>query len=160
MRKIAWVCTLVTVLLMTSSCGLLNGLFHKTSYLEVVEERLGLSLDEAKVLEEWDTHGGFHGDGEAFVKVSVSDGFEGDLGLVEIAEGKFDDGWYALPLMGTAYEYFYEWGGLFEHPETGERVIPEVENGYWKMTGSAPQNWEIVILDTDADTLYYYEYDS
>ena len=22
------------------------------------------------------------------------------------------------------------------------------------------QNWEIVILDTDADTLYYYEYDS
>ena len=75
-------------------------------------------------------------------------------------DGKVGDGWYVLPLTGTAYEYFYEWGGLFEHPETGERVIPEIENGYWKMTGSAPQNWEIVILDTDADILYYYESDS
>ena len=125
---------------------------------ERVEEYLGLALPYAEVVEDRE-YRGFFNDGEAFVKMSVPDGFETDLGLVEIADGKFGDGWYALPLTGTAYEYFYEWGGLFEHPETGERVIPEIENGYWKMAGDA-HNWEMLILDTDANILYYYEYDS
>ena len=160
MRKIAWVCTLVTVLLMTSSCGLLNRLFHKTSYLEVVEERLGISLDEAKVLEEWDTHGGFHGDGELFVKMSVPDGFEQELGICETIDGKAGNGWYALPLTGTAYEYFYEWGGVFEHPETGGRVIPEISNGYWYYTATGAMNWDFAILDIDENILYFYEWDA
>ena len=125
---------------------------------ERVEEHLGVELPSAEVVEDWE-YRVFFNDGEAFVKMSVPDGFERDLGIVEVADGKFKDGWQALPLTGTAYEYFYEWDGFFEHPKTGERVIPEIENGYWKLTGSA-QNWELVILDTDADILYYYESDS
>jgi hypothetical protein len=143
-----------------SGCDLLKGLFCKTSYLEVVEERLGLSLDEAQVLEEWDTHGGFHGDGETFVKMSVPDGFEQTLGIGETVDGKAGDGWYALPLTGTAYDYFYEWGGLFEHPETGERVIPEVSNGYWYYTATGAMNWDFSILDIDENVLYFYEWDA
>lgn len=150
MRKIAWACTLVTVLLMTSGCGGLNRLFHKTSYLEVVEERLGLSLDEAKVLEEWNTHGGFHGDGEAFLKLAVADGFEANLGT----------DWKTLPLKDAAYQYFYEWGGVFEHPETGERVIPEISNGYWYYTATGAMNWDFAILDIDENILYFYEWDA
>ena len=152
---VAWILTVICLFL--GGCANLD-IFPVGSGKKTVEEYLNADLSAGQVLDEWENHGWF-GDGEAFVKMSVPDGFETDLGIVEKSEGKFADGWYALPLTGMAYEYFYEWGGLFEHPETGERVIPEVENGYWKMTGTA-QNWEIVILDTDADILYYYEYDS
>lgn len=157
MRKIFFALNLSLVCSLFTVFGGCN-LFPEKSYKKTVEEYLGADLSTVQVLDEWE-HRGFFNDGEAFVKMSVPDGFERNLGLVEVADGKFKDGWYALPLTGTAYEYFYEWGGLFEHPETGERVIPEVKIGYWKLTGSA-QNWELVILDTDADILYYYEYDS
>ena len=158
MKRIMQILWMVVCLVMLSACGEWS-VFPEKSDKKTVEEYLGIDLAMAQVLDEWENHGWF-GDGETFVKLSVPDGFERDLGLVEVSDGKYKDGWYALPLMGTAYEYFYEWGGLFEHPETGERVIPEIANGYWKLTVTGAQNWELVILDTDADILYYYEYDS
>ena len=163
MKKLAILLLSAICLTAMSGCGYVTKLIWGSNELthpgkEVVEKYLGVDLSTGQVLDDWEERG-FFNDGTAFVKMSVPDGFETDLGLVEVAEGKFGDGWYALPLTGTAYEYFYEWGGLFEHPETKERVIPEIENGYWKMLGSE-QNWEMVILDTDADVLYYYEYDS
>ncbi|MBO5736507.1 MAG: hypothetical protein J6S04_01740 [Clostridia bacterium] len=157
MKKAINVLILGCVCLFLGGCANL-GIFPEESNKKTVEGYLKADLSAGQVLDEWENRGWFN-DGEAFVKMSVPDGFETDLGIVEIADGKFDDGWCAMPLTGTAYAYFYEWGGLFEHPETGERVIPEIEKGYWKMTGTA-QNWEMVILDTDADILYYYEYDS
>ena len=157
MKRIMQILWMVVCLVMLSACGEWS-VFSEKSNKKTVEEYLGMDLAMAQVLDEWENHGWF-GDGETFVKMSVPDGFEANLGLVEASDGKYKDGWYALPLTGTAYEYFYEWGGLFEHPETGARVIPEIENGYWILTGSG-QNWELVILDTDADILYYYEYDS
>ena len=157
MRKTFFALILSLSCLFFTACGQYN-LFATKTYKKTVEEYLGVDLSAAQVLEEWDNHGWF-GDGETFVKLSVPDGFERDLGLVEVSDGKYQDGWRALPLTDTAYQYYYEWGGLFEHPETGERVIPEVENGYWIFTGGG-QNWELVILDTDADILYYYESDS
>ena len=160
MKKLVGILTAAICLMAMSGCDIISGLIgSEKAFKDVVEERLSLDLSAAEVLEEWDTFGWF-GDGEAFLKLSVPDGFERELDVVETVDGKVGDGWRALPLTGTAYEYYYEWGGLFEHPETGEKVIPEIENGYWKMAGSAPQNWEIAILDTDADILYYYEYDS
>ena len=157
MRKMFFALILSLNCLFFTACGEWN-FFPKKSNKKTVEEYLGVDLSTAQVLEEWDNHGWF-GDGETFVKLSVPDGFERDLGLVEVSDGKYQDGWRALPLTDTAYQYYYEWGGLFEHPETGARVIPEIENGYWILTGGG-QNWELVILDTDADILYYYEYDS
>ena len=171
MKKLAVFLLSVICLTSMSSCGYVwelvygkiygedDGIYLTHPGKELVEAHLGVDLSSAVLLEDWE-YRGFFNDGAAFVKMSVPDGFERDLGLVEIAEGKFGDGWYVLPLTGTAYKYFYEWGGLFEHPKTGERVIPDIENGYWKMTGDEQYNWEIVILDTDADILYYYEYDS
>lgn len=157
MKRIIQILWMVVCLVMLSACGEWS-VFSEKSNKKTVEEYLGMDLAMAQVLDEWENHGWF-GDGETFVKMSVLDGFEANLGLVEASDGKYKDGWYALPLTGTAYEYFYEWGGLFEHPETGARVIPEIANGYWILTGGG-QNWELVILDTDADILYYYEYDS
>ena len=97
-----------------------------------------------------DRCGGFHGDGETFVKLSCADGFEENLG----------SDWQALPLEGAAYEYFYNWGGILEDPETEEDLIPEIENGYWYYRDTGPMNWELAIYDCDENILYYYEFDA
>ena len=68
--------------------------------------------------------------------------------------------WKTLPLKDAAYHYFYEWGGVFEHPETGERVIPEISNGYWYYTATGAMNWDFAILDIDENILYFYEWDA
>ena len=137
----------VVVCLCLCSCGM----FGETKTLtEKAEERLRVSLAETTVLEEWDTHGGFHGDGESFLKVSCVDGFEKNLGA----------GWQALPLQGDAYRYFYEWGGVFEHPETGEKVIPEITNGFWYFQDTGAMNWEFAVFDCEENILYFYVWDA
>ncbi len=123
---------------------------EEKSLKDTVAEHLQLDLNNTTVLEEWDTHGGFHGDGETFVKLSCADGFEETLGSE----------WKPLPLEGEAYRYFYEWGGVFEHPETGEKVIPEVENGYWYFKNTGPMNWEFALLDCEENILYFYVFDA
>ena len=165
MRKLAVVVLSVTCAITMSSCGVvssvISGLLEpKKTFKEIVGERLSLDLSSAEVLEEWDTHGGFHGDGEAFLKLAVPDGFETKLSIEETVEGKVEEGWRALPLTGIAYAYYYEWGGLFEHPETGERVIPEIVNGYWYYTETGAMNWDLVILDVDENIFYFYEWDA
>ncbi len=148
MKKIVSILMIAGCLFLMCSCEWIG--FSSESLKEVASEHLNMSLDEATVLEEWDTHGGFHGDGDTFVKLSCSDGFEQQLGSE----------WKALPLQGEAYEYFYEWGGFFEHPETGERVIPEVENGYWYFKNTGAMNWDFALYDCDENLLYFYEFDA
>ena len=68
--------------------------------------------------------------------------------------------WQALPLEGSAYQYFYEWGGVLEDPETGADLIPEIENGYWFYRDTGPMNWDLAIYDCNENILYYYEFDA
>ncbi len=148
MKKIISIVMVIGCLsLLLCSCDWFGG---EKSLKEVAAEHLNLSLDDATVLEEWDNHGGFHGDGETFVKLSCADGFEENFGSE----------WKALPLEGEAYQYFYEWGGVFEHPETGERVIPEVEIGYWYFKNTGAMNWDFALYDCDENILYFYEFDA
>ena len=141
--------------ILAAVCSLLCGCTFfgsNKSLKETAEERLQLSLEETTVLEEWDTHGA-RGDGDSFLKLSCVDGFEENLGT-----GRKD--WKALPLEGEAYQYFYEWGGVFEHPETGERVIPEIQNGYWYFKGTGAMNWEFALFDCEENILYFYVFDA
>ena len=119
---------------------------------ERAEERLRLDLSATVTLDEWDNHGGFHGDGEAFVKLSTSEGFETQL------EGK--EGWNEFPLTGEAYEYYYEWSGTFGSVQKGEKVIPEIQNGYWYFENTGPMNWDFAAFDKDMGIFYYYEWDA
>ena len=146
MRKI-FISLMIAVALFLSGCVM----FGKTKSLtEKAEESLQLSLEETTVLEEWDTHGGFHGDGESFLKLSCPDGFEEKLGAC----------WQAFPLEGAAYQYFYEWGGVLEHPETGEKVIPEIVNGFWYFQDTGAMNWEFAVFDCEENILYFYVWDA
>lgn len=146
MRKIISVFLLTVCIFSLCNCGLTP----KNTLKNSAEKHLSISLDEATVIEEWDNHGGPHGDGETFVKLSCPDGFEKNL----------TKDWKPLPLEGQAYTYFYEWGGIFEHPETEERLIPEVKNGYWFFKSTGPMNWDFALLDCNENILYYYEFDA
>ena len=104
MRKLVVLLLSAICLMSMGSCAYVWELIYGEDYgihltypgKELVEEHLGVDLSSAVLLEDWE-YRGFFNDGAAFVKMSVPDGFERDLGLVEIAEGKFGDGWYALP---------------------------------------------------------------
>ena len=150
MKKIVSIVMIIAFLLLFSGCGCLGAFDEEAKMKNKVENNLGVSVEGAAVVEYWDNHGGFHGDGEAFVKLSCEEDFEKGLDLK----------WRSLPLEGEAYRYFYEWGGLFEHPETGERVIPEIENGYWYFESTGAMNWIFALYDCDENILYFYEYDS
>ena len=148
MKRITIVILIVSCLsVLLCSCGVFG---NKKGLKEVAEEHLNLSLNDTIILEEWDNHGGFHGDGETFLKLSCADGFENN----------FSSEWKLLPLEGEAYRYFYEWGGVFEHPETGEKVIPEVENGYWYFKSTGAMNWEFALFDFEENILYFYIFDA
>ena len=79
MKKLASVVLLSVCLFSLCSCAFLGLTPSKKSLKERASKHLGLSLENTTVLEEWDTHGGFHGDGETFVKLSCADGFEENL---------------------------------------------------------------------------------
>ena len=150
MKKIIGVIILLTYLFSLCGCELFDLTETKKTLKDTTAEHLNLSLENATVLDEWDTHGGFHGDGMTFVKLKCDDGFEEEL----ISD------WKSLPMDGEAYEYFYEWDGVFEHPETGERVIPETDNAYWYFKNTGPMNWEFALYDLDEDILYFYILDA
>ena len=137
---------MATACLSLCGCGLFSS---KQTLAEKAEEALSVSLDKGTVIEEWDKHGA-RGDGESFLKVACPDGFEENLGGT----------WKILPLQGDAYRYFYEWGGVFEHPDSGEKIIPEVESGYWYFKSTGAMNWEFALFDCGENILYFYVFDA
>ncbi len=148
MRKQILSIAYMVVVFCFSACA-----FSPTAKLvKKAEERLNLSLSKLSLEEGWSTHGGFHGDGEMFLKFSIPDGFEENIYV--------KSGWQSMPLTGEVYTYYYEWGGAFEHPETNEKVIPEIQNGYWWYAVDGPQNWTFAAIDVDNNVFYYYEYDA
>ena len=146
-RFIGLIALIVCISSLLCGCNLFA---NEKSLKDTAAEHLQLDLNDTAVLEEWDTHGGFHGDGEAFVKLSCPDGFESSLGSE----------WKPLPLEGEVYQYFYEWGGVFESPETNEKVIPEVKNGYWYFKNTGAMNWDFALYDCEENILYFYEFDA
>lgn len=117
-------------------------------------------------MEEKDTHGGFHGDGEAFVKVYFSNGQVNGF-VNKINKNKH---WNELPMPER----------LQERVLNADEVegIPNVENGYWffedrhskakdkynysEMFDSkrASSNFSVAVFNTDTNILYFYALDT
>lgn len=153
------VCLLLEMLI--PGCAIVQMLKPEPTTQEKLEVHLGVSFEGTQVLQEWDTHGGFLGDGDWFVKLSCPDGFEDRLPTAVAADSEDKSTlWCELPLEGEAYTYFYEWGGVFEHPETGERAIPEVASGLWFYRVTGPMNWELAIFDRAEGVFYFYQFDA
>ena len=116
-------------------------------------------------MEEKDTHGGFHGDGEALVKVYFSDK------QAEKFIRKIDKNihWDKLPMKDILQT-------CINNNITDEISVPIIENGYWffldrhskatdkynynDMFDRASSNYSIAIFDIDSNVLYIYSLDT
>lgn len=116
-------------------------------------------------IEEKDTHGGFHGDGEALIKVYFS------YKQAEKFIRKIDKNihWNKLPMKDILQT-------CINNNTKDEISVPIIENGYWffldrhskatnkynyyDMFDRASSNYSIAIFDIDSNVLYIYSLDT
>lgn len=131
-------------------------------------EALGVNLTDGHAVEEEDTHGGFHGDGDTTLILTFTE--ENRTALEEeIAEA---DGWKALPLTENLERVVYEgyFGELFEDvprdltdgwyffmDRHSEAEDPRDDSGLF---GRGSYNFTLAIYDRSRGILYYYEMDT
>lgn len=130
-----------------------------------IASKIEIKIPLSAKLELKNTHGGFHGDGEAFAKIfftqEQSEKVENRI--------KKNQHWRKLPLS----EIVASSTGIFDK----EMKIPEIENGYWfyldrsseakdkndendMYNGRYSHNYSVAVFDSDKNILYYYELDT
>lgn len=137
-----------------------------------VEELLfGFSKDDFTVVDEADTHGGFHGDGSYYLMLDCSENREKALENVK--------GWKEFPLSKNLNLIMYggeKDGMTYGYNLAEEAKIPEIKNGYYyffdrhsestdasddtNLLARASFNFTLAIYDSDADRMYYFEFDT
>lgn len=132
----------------------------RDAYVEVIKELF-------IVVEERDTHGGFHGDGTYYLTLDCSQNKEVAMELV--------NSWNAFPLSQNLQTILY--GSETRSSLLAEETnFPEIKNGYYyfcdRHSGStdasddtnlfsrASYNFTLAIYDSDTDRLYYVEFDT
>lgn len=151
---------------------------------------LGVDLSDGTISQSTDSHGGFHGDGITFIKMTFADN-KASLLAQEIEKATM---WNKLPLTDNLSTAVYgkeseteSHRGLVIDDE-GNRLIPKVNNGYYFFYDRSSEskdpkdpkdskdpkdpkddtdlfnrysyNFTIALYDTDTQTLYYYELDT
>ena len=139
-------------------------------YKEKVEH-FGFTKKEFSVVEELDTHGGFHGDGSYYLILDCSDNKEKALELVKE--------WKELPLSENLELIMYggERNGVTYSYELAKFAhIPKIENGYYIFKDRTSEskdsaddselfdrhslNFSLAIYDCDTNKMYYIEFDT
>ena len=131
-------------------------------------EQFGFSKNEYTIIDEYNTHGVFHGDGYYYLILDCSANKDKALKTIEK--------WNKLPLSENLESVMY--GGLTYNglslAETAR--IPKVENGRYmfkdrfpksknrkddtNLMGRGAYNFSIAIYDCDTDKMYYFEFDT
>ncbi len=142
-----------------------------------VSQTLQVALTQGTIVENVDTHGGFHGDGESLTVWKFDDN-----SMLEQIQADFD--WEELPLTenleallhGVVYDNGLSVNQVGPYVDFSEEQLPHIQNGYYyfvdrqaeseqqhsdaQVMERASFNFSIAIYDTDTDTLYYVEVDS
>lgn len=132
-----------------------------------ISESLGIDVSKGAVVQSYDDHSGFHGDGTTYAVLSFKDDA---LEQAISAPG----GWHKLPLTENLQTLIY--GTRTDTSVHGPFIgitVPKVENGYWcfydrqgetaddgGVLSRGSYNYTIAMYDADADRLYYCEYDT
>lgn len=139
---------------------------------------LGIDLSDAVLLNEEDTHGGFHGDGQSCLALRLT-ATQGEAIALAVSE---DPCWHPLPLSETAQALLYGISrdsstiGPYLHDDSHKPLLPQIENGSYffrdrhsqaadpaddaSVLGRASLNFTIAVYDADTNTLYYLELDT
>ena len=137
-----------------------------------VKPFLEKEIKNGSILKQFDNHGGFHGDGEKFIELTVEDK---EKTLDEIEKLNV---FKRLPLTKNLNIFIYGGENKERVPlkdEEGNLLIPEIKNGYyyfWDRHSKSkdPQddsdlfrtsyNFTIVFYDEDNGKIYYFELDT
>lgn len=135
------------------------------------DDYFGFSKHDFTVVEEQNTHGGFHGDGFYSLILDCSSHTENALKIV--------DGWNSLPLSENLDLILFggEKDGINYGYHLSEKAhIPEIKNGYYCFRDRHSQaenssddsdlfrrssfNFSLAIYDSDTNLFYYFEFDT
>ena len=175
-RYITLLFILITIIVATAcSSG------KPTNAERTLSKVLSIDLTDGIMVENEDTHGGFHGDGHTFISMTFEN--PDDI-ITQIQNNSL---WKELPLTSTLASITYgtvsyptedsvEVSGPYAKDKDGNLFFPEIENGYYYFEDRHPQtkyaynstlvlertslNFTIAIFDTDYGKLYYYDLDT
>lgn len=135
------------------------------------KDYFGFSKKDFTVIEEADTHGGFHGDGSYYLIMDCSENKEKALENMS--------GWNEFPLSENLNLIMYggeKDGVTYGYNLAEEAKIPKVENGYYcfrdrrsESTDSSDDselfdrgsfNFSLAVYDSGTDIMYYFEFDT
>ena len=161
MKNVIKKALLIITILIISYIVYLHTLYNYNFYSSLIEIQIPIFAK----MEEKDTHGGFHGDGDTLAKVYFSNKQAQNF-ISNISDNVH---WKELP-MPEILEY-----QAYNTKEEGME-IPFIENGYWffidryrktkdkydynEMREQASFNYSLAIFDTDANILYVYSLDT
>ena len=158
MKRALVILALLCALTLTTCTGDTQGTLGELS------TALGTDLAQGTVLEEWDDHGGFHGDGARWVELSLA-------GADPAPVFSQEAGWHATPLPE---ELEAVWYGVTRQTDQGEvSAGPYLPEGVSDRHGEAEDpgdpsdlfsrysyNFTAALYDAAGETLYYYELDT
>ena len=161
MKKFFKRACLIILLLIIAYIIYLQTLYDYNFYSSLIE----IPIPIFAKIEEKDTHGGFHGDGETLAKFYFSDKQAQNF-TSNISNNSH---WNEFPIPETLQHCAYD--------SIDEDIkIPFINNGYWffldrhskatdkynyyEMFGRASSNYSIAVFDIDSNILYIYSLDT
>ena len=162
MKRIGIFCIIILCITL-SACGLAE---------DALSKYFDFKKSDFIVLEEKDTHGGFHGDGSYYLVLDCSQNADKARSIVE--------DWTALPLSENLHLVMYggEKNGInYGYNFAEEAHWPEIKNGVYKFVDRyngylkdrsddseildrVSFNFSIAVYDLDSNILYYFEMDT
>ncbi len=140
---------------------------------------LGLKLSGGTVLANWDSHGGFHGDGTKFAAIQFPDDSVADQ-IRNTEDGR----WKAFPIQEEEVRVILygvtkrqpdgtdaTFGPILYDHDTGEPLFPQVEEGYYffwdrhsdtktPLLERPSYNFTVAVYDAEKKILYYGKLDT
>lgn len=119
----------LSILFITTACSLSQLGNSKKD----IEHTLGVDLSSATILQSLDSHGGFHGDGDTYVKMT----FAADEGKTFEKELEKNVAWSKFPLTDNLNIVVYGKKSVsgsvapLVANDNGEAYFPSVDNGYY-----------------------------
>lgn len=145
--------------------------FSACSIKQADSDYFGFSKKDFTIVEETDDHGSFHGDGKYLLVLDCSENKEKAANVLS--------GWNKLPLSENLELIMYggrKNGMSYAFYLAEEANIPKIEHGYYffydrhsmskdnrddaELLDRSSFNFSLGLYDSDADRMYYYEFDT
>lgn len=141
------------------------------SYTSPLEAYYNISKDDFIVIDEEDTHGGFHGDGTYYLILDCSENKGHASEIIST--------WSELPMSENLQLIMYggkKNGVSYNYNLAKKAKLPVIENGFYRFYDRHDKsvnpsddsdifdrhsfNFSLAVYDSDTDIMYYFEFDT